>query len=198
MNIERILRFGVMVVLMFFALPGSASGQETDEVKTSSQSTEATEEEEKKSEDPGTTPPEEKLSQSAGESDGDKDPDPLSVQQDFQQALQLLREGQFTRASALFEQVEQQTQMIESRDSALALSRYAQRLHASTKDDPVAMVALSSGRVEFIVTSTLIGAYSGIVLLDVADVEDVRLGVAMVLLTTGGALTGSLFGRALR
>ena len=190
MKIERLLHCAFMATLMLVTLPESAWGQEADEVETSTQSTDTTDKEARKSQDQTKTSPGEELNQSKG----DSDPDPLTVQQDFRQAMKLLREGQFTRASVLFERVGEQTQMVERRESALALSRYAQRLHASTKDDPVAMTALSNGRVEFIVTSTLIGAYSGIVLLDVADVEDVRLGVAMVLLTTGGALTGSLFG----
>ena len=124
----------------------------------------------------------------------EKDPDSKAVQQLFQKGLQAIKTGDFEEAAALFEEVARQSQLAERKETATSLSAYAKRLNGLTQDDPVAMEALSSGRVEFIVTSTLIGAYSGVVVLDVAELGDVRLGAAVVLLTTGGALTGALFG----
>lgn len=51
-----------------------------------------------------------------------------------------------------------------------------------------------AGRTSFIVTTTLAGTYSGVVLLDVLDTDDFRPGVLIVTATTAAGFLGSLYG----
>lgn len=54
--------------------------------------------------------------------------------------------------------------------------------------------AKDGGRATFVVTTTLASLYSGVVLLDLLDIDDVRGGALTVLGTTAGGVIGSLYG----
>ena len=122
------------------------------------------------------------------------DPDGDDIRLALSRGLEFLKSGQFEKAKQLFDQVADKTLLAERKEVALSLSAYASRLETLVRKDPEKKRAITSGRVEFIVTSTLIGAYAGGVLIDLTGISDVRLGVATVMLTTGAALTGAIFG----
>jgi hypothetical protein len=122
------------------------------------------------------------------------DPDSPDIRATFVRGNEALIKGRFGEAKEAFAQVAATSKFPLRQEAADALQKYAAHLERVILDNPELAIHLSDGRVEFIVTSTFIGAYAGVVLLDILDVNDVRLGVALVLATTGSALAGSLFG----
>ena len=52
----------------------------------------------------------------------------------------------------------------------------------------------SGGRATFVVTTTMASLYSGVVLIDLLDVNDVRTGVLVVMGSTAGGVIGSIYG----
>lgn len=52
----------------------------------------------------------------------------------------------------------------------------------------------SGGRTSFVVTTTMASLYSGVVLIDLLDVDDVRAGTVVVMGATAGGVVGSLYG----
>ena len=122
------------------------------------------------------------------------DPDTPDIRATFARGNEALLKGRFGEAKEAFAQVAATSKFPLRQEAAAALQKYALHLEGVIQANPELAIHLSDGRVEFIVTSTFIGAYAGIVLLDILNVDDVRLGVALVLATTGSALAGSLFG----
>lgn len=122
------------------------------------------------------------------------DTDSAEVKQAFNRGLEYLRTGRFLEASREFKVVEEHSVIPERVDAARSMNAYAAHLEQRAVEDPSIRIALRSGRVEFIVTSTVLGAFAGGVLIDILGIHDGRLGTAVFLAATGGALTGSLFG----
>lgn len=122
------------------------------------------------------------------------DPDPAKLRASFNRGLELLRAGHAAEAAQVLEDVAAQSRLPERQRAAASVALYARRLEALAAIDPRAASELSDGRTQFIVTSTLIGFYSGIVLLDIFDVDDIRPSVATLIATTSLGLVGSLYG----
>lgn len=109
-----------------------------------------------------------------------------------------------------FDAVALRTTDPERRATARELARLARRLkdqrvrfvfeRPSTIEVPKLVTSVaeddepSAGRAEFIAMTTLVSFYSGFVLNVLLDVDDFRLGTAIVAGTTAAGVTGSLFG----
>jgi hypothetical protein len=124
------------------------------------------------------------------------DADAPAMRARFDQGIDRLREGEASAAIRLLGDVAAQARMVERRAAAAALIAYARRLEAITGGRGVSEAArdLSDGRTEFIVTSTLLAFYGGVVVADVLDLDGIRPVVGTLLVTTGAGFAAALFG----
>ncbi|MCB9737721.1 MAG: hypothetical protein H6747_00520 [Deltaproteobacteria bacterium] len=135
----------------------------------------------------------------AGAADGPPDAtavdrDPPKLRASFARALELLREGHADEAARVLDDVAARSTQPERQRAAAALATYARRMAMIAATDPRAASELSDGRTQFIVTSTLIGFYSGVVMIDLLDIGDVRPMVGTLIATTGVGFVGALYG----
>lgn len=144
----------------------------------------------------------------------------MDEQAQFDAAFEALVRGDFATASAGFGALAAGASTPERRASSHELARLADELIARggrltfgpdvvpaagpPGAPPVAaapaVVAISEddavdgGRASFVITTTFAGLYSGIVLLDLIDVDDVRTGTLVVMGSTAAGVLGSIYG----
>lgn len=141
-------------------------------------------------------------------------------QAQFDAAFDALVRGDFATASAGFGALAAGASTPERRASSHELARLADELiarggHLTFGPEAVpaagppgappvaaapAVVAVSEddavdgGRASFVITTTAAGFYSGFVLLDLLDVDDLRTGTLVVMGSTAGGVLGSIYG----
>ncbi len=144
----------------------------------------------------GSTTPAEAAAPPGAATATEVDPDDQLTRDAFDRALDRLRQGEPTAASGPLAEIAHRAVLAERRAAATALLAYARKLSAIAQAGGGGEVLhdLSDGRTEFIVTSTLGAFYSGVVLVDVLDIDDVRPVVGTLLVTTGVGLTGAILG----
>ncbi len=139
------------------------------------------------------------------------DPAPLVALYDS--AFAALVAGDFATAIPGLEQVARESVVPDTRAAATALLRLARELAARqitfvarapgaapTPAEPTGLTHADkvedrdAGRTTFIVSTTLVSTYSGVVLLDLLDVNDFRPGILVVVGGTAAGLLGSLYG----
>lgn len=131
-----------------------------------------------------------------------------SLQSDYDQAFEALLAGDMTAAIAGFDKVAGAATG-DLAAGARELGRLARRLQANrvrfvvstapaeTRGGDVAAAVSeddrrNSGRVGFVASTTAAGLYTGIALIDIADVNDFRGGTVLIVATTGAAFGTSL------
>ena len=138
---------------------------------------------------------------------------PPDAQQQFDIAFEAMTRGEFATAIVGFRAVAASATDPELRGAANQLGRLADelarrnmRLVAGTAPpgEPLAStperVGISEddqpdgGRTSFVISTTIASLYSGVVLLDLLDVDDVRTGTLVVMGSTTIGLLGSLYG----
>lgn len=144
---------------------------------------------------------------------------PADEQAQFDAAFEAMLRGDFAAASAGFKTLAQTAATPERRASSSELAHLADELLArggrltfsaapgAAADEPPlaaapapAVIAISEddardgGRASFVLTTTMASFYSGFVLLDLVDVDDVRTGTAVVLGSTAAGVVGSIYG----
>ncbi len=129
----------------------------------------------------------------------------------FDAAYDAMIHGDFVRAAAGFHAVADADPAVRERATALAdladaFVRRGARLvdvaqaPGATPDAPTRIVEVSEddtssgGRASFVVTTTMAAFYSGIVAVDLLDLDSVRSGTLVVMGATAVGVTGSLFG----
>ena len=130
----------------------------------------------------------------------------------YDAAFEAMLRGDLPTASAGFRAVAAATSDPELRGAASQLARLADTLASRgarlTFDDaapgmpaPVTGVVTRSeddepdaGRASFVVSTTIAALYSGVVLIDLADIGDLRAGTLVVMGSTTAGLLGSLYG----
>jgi hypothetical protein len=138
----------------------------------------------------------------------------------FDAAFDAMLRGDFAAASAGFKALAASAAAPETRASSSELARLADELMARGGKltftagpgaapavaevpgaiPPPAVVAVSEddsrdgGRASFVVTTTMASMYSGFVILDLIDVDDVRTGTLVVMGATAGGVVGSIYG----
>ncbi len=122
---------------------------------------------------------------------------------DYDDAFAALLAGDVARAIALFDGVAARSGDGELAAAARELARLGRELQTrkivlrgpappatgATADDD-----RDEGRTSFVVTSTMFSIYAGVVLIDDADIDDVRVGILTVTGTTALGLLGSIYG----
>ncbi|HWO23623.1 MAG TPA: hypothetical protein VNO30_33005 [Kofleriaceae bacterium] len=145
-------------------------------------------------------------------------PPPPDPQAQFDAAFAAMTRGDFAGAVVGFRAVAAAATDPELRGAARQLGRLAEdfarrggRLSfGDTQDDApgsagkppgtTGVAAVSEdderdgGRASFVVTTTLAALYSGVVLIDLADIDDVRIGTLAVMGSTAAGLVGALYG----
>ncbi|HEY5945696.1 MAG TPA: hypothetical protein VIV40_09405 [Kofleriaceae bacterium] len=139
----------------------------------------------------------------------------------FNAAFDAMLRGDFAGASAGFKALAGSTASAERRASSAELARLADELIArggklsyapGTPSDapgapvvaavapPAAVVAVSEddsrdgGRASFVITTTMSSFYSGFVVLDLMDVDELRTGTLVVMGSTAVGVAGSIYG----
>ncbi len=133
----------------------------------------------------------------------------------FDAAFDAMLRGDFAAASAAFKALATTAAAPETRASSSELARLADELlarggrltFAGAPGAPPAdvtpaasVVAVSEddskdgGRASFVITTTMASFYTGIVALDLLDVDDVRTGTLVVMGATAGGVLGSVYG----
>jgi hypothetical protein len=132
----------------------------------------------------------------------------------FDAAFEAMLRGDFATASAGFKALAAGAATPERRASSTDLARLADELQArggrltfsAAPGAPIAaaptpsVVAVSEddtrdgGRASFVITTTMASFYSGFVLLDLLDTDDIRTGTLVVMGSTAGGVVGSLYG----
>jgi hypothetical protein len=151
-------------------------------------------------------------------------PAPADEQTQFDAAFEAMLRGDFAAASAGFKALASTSATPERRASSNDLARLADELMArggrlsygppsiepaapgAVVAGPAALgpsqgvVAVSEddsrdgGRASFVITTTMASFYSGFVLLDLLDVDDLKVGTLVVMGSTAGGVLGSLYG----
>lgn len=159
----------------------------------------------------------------AGAQPAQAPPPPIADEQaQFDAAFEAMVRGDFAAASAGFKALATNTASPERRASAGELARLADELiarggkltygpggyytPASAPPSPIvpapaaAVVAVSEddasdgGRASFVITTTMASFYSGFVLLDLLDTDDLRTGTLVVMGSTAAGVAGSILG----
>lgn len=137
----------------------------------------------------------------------------------FDAGFKAMLRGDFAAASAVFKALASTSTSSERRAASAELARLADELIArggrlafgeapgavlGEEEPPDAprgdVVAISEddsregGRASFVVTTTLASFYTGFVLLDLFDTDELRTGTAVVMATTAGGVVGSIYG----
>jgi hypothetical protein len=133
-------------------------------------------------------------------------PAPAPERADYDDAFRAMIAGDLARAIALFDGVAARSADPELASAARELARLARELvtrkivlrgpggatgptaAGATEDDH------DDGRASFVVTSTLYGAYAGVVLIDDANISDTRAAILAITGTTAVGLLGSIYG----
>ncbi|HEY5924656.1 MAG TPA: hypothetical protein VIV11_23415 [Kofleriaceae bacterium] len=150
-----------------------------------------------------------------GSSSAQEAPPPVDEQSQFDAAFDAMLRGDFAAASNGFKQLAGTAASPERRASSADLARLADELlvrggrltYAGAPGAPAAPLAPSAdvvpvseddavdgGRASFVITTTMASFYSGFVLLDLLDTDDLRTGTLVVMASTAGGVVGSLYG----
>jgi hypothetical protein len=148
-------------------------------------------------------------------------PPPADEQSQFDAAFDAMVRGDFAAASAGFKALASSSATPERRASSMELARLADVLiarggrlsYGPATTEPAApgavlagappaasVVAVSEddsrdgGRASFVITTTMASFYSGFVLLDLLDVDDLKAGTLVVMGSTAGGVLGSIYG----
>lgn len=134
----------------------------------------------------------------------------------FDAGFQAMLRGDFAAASAVFKALARSAATPDRRASSTELARLADELIArggrlafgaapgAVSMQPAApaaeVVAISEddsrdgGRASFVVTTTMASFYTGFVLLDLLDTDEIRTGTLVVMGSTAGGVLGSIYG----
>lgn len=128
--------------------------------------------------------------------------DDTASREAYEAGMKAFLGGDFSDAAQHFSRVKAGPQRAAAAELQSLASRLAERGARLTyvPDSTEAVPSMGppeldqAGRAGFVVSSTLAGIYTGAYILDLADVEDFRVGVAILLGTTAGGVLASYYG----